>query len=217
VLKNVLKNVKSYCFNLFLMLYLYCKQGKGGRKMKSNKGFTLIELLAVIVILAIIALIATPTILNVIETARKGSAESSALGYIDAIEKQIAIDMLETNEDDKVLKFIEGKSIVFSVSQVGDNFSVKGQKPEGTSKLAYDVDKGIITTACLEIKLSSGDYMVEYYGEADDDNAAGSAKAVVKGETGACNVDAVTVSSTTSTGDSSTGTETNAAGDNVSS
>ena len=64
--------------------------------MKSNKGFTLIELLAVIVILAIIALIATPTILGVIETARKGSAESSALGYIDAVEKQVAIDMLDT-------------------------------------------------------------------------------------------------------------------------
>ena len=36
-------------------------------------GFTLIELLAVIVILAIIALIATPTILGVIEKARKGA------------------------------------------------------------------------------------------------------------------------------------------------
>ena len=63
--------------------------------MKNNKGFTLIELLAVIVILAIIALIATPTILGVIEKARKGAAESSALGYIDAVEKQIAIDMLD--------------------------------------------------------------------------------------------------------------------------
>ena len=51
----------------------------------NKKGFTLIELLAVIVILAIIALIATPTILGVIEKAKKGAAESSALGYIDAI------------------------------------------------------------------------------------------------------------------------------------
>ena len=50
-----------------------------------KKGFTLIELLAVIVILAIIALIATPTILGVVETARKGAAESSVLGYIDAV------------------------------------------------------------------------------------------------------------------------------------
>ena len=36
-------------------------------------GFTLIELLAVIVILSIIALIATPMILGVIETAKKGA------------------------------------------------------------------------------------------------------------------------------------------------
>ena len=47
--------------------------------MKSRKGFTLVELLAVIVILAIIALIATPIILGVIDTARRGSAEASAI------------------------------------------------------------------------------------------------------------------------------------------
>ena len=52
-----------------------------------NKGFTLIELLAVIVILAIIALIATPMILGVIDTAKRGSAESSALGYVESVEK----------------------------------------------------------------------------------------------------------------------------------
>ncbi len=38
-----------------------------------KKGFTLIELLAVIVILSIIALIATPMILGVIETTKKGA------------------------------------------------------------------------------------------------------------------------------------------------
>lgn len=66
--------------------------------MESNKkGFTLIELLAVIVILAIIALIATPIILNVIDTARRGAAESSALGYIDAIEKQVMINEIDTS------------------------------------------------------------------------------------------------------------------------
>lgn len=61
-----------------------------------NKGFTLIELLAVIVILAIIALIATPMILGVIDTAKKGSAESAALGYIDAVEKTIMLSQFKT-------------------------------------------------------------------------------------------------------------------------
>ena len=60
-----------------------------------KKGFTLIELLAVIVIIAIIALIATPIILGVVENARKSAAGSSALGYIDAVEKEIALDGLD--------------------------------------------------------------------------------------------------------------------------
>ena len=69
--------------------------------MNNNKGFTLIELLAVIVILAIIALIATPIILNMINDARKNSAKSSALGYVDSIEYYAGFSQLgsdiETN------------------------------------------------------------------------------------------------------------------------
>lgn len=60
-----------------------------------KRGFTLIELLSVIVILAIIALIATPIIMGVIEDSKKGAAKSSALGYIDAVEKQIAINAIK--------------------------------------------------------------------------------------------------------------------------
>lgn len=51
-----------------------------------KKGFTLIELLAVIVILAIIALIATPTILNIIDSAGKSSAEASIESIDRAVE-----------------------------------------------------------------------------------------------------------------------------------
>ena len=64
--------------------------------MKQKNGFTLIELLAVIVILAIIALIATPMILSVIDSAKKGAVESSTYGYIDAIEKSDLQDMIDT-------------------------------------------------------------------------------------------------------------------------
>ena len=46
--------------------------------MKKNKGFTLVELLAVIVILAVILVMAVPQIMSVIESARKGSIESTA-------------------------------------------------------------------------------------------------------------------------------------------
>ncbi len=126
--------------------------------MKSNKGFTLIELLAVIVILAIIALIATPTILGVIETARKGSAEQSALGYIDAVEKQVAIDMLD--ETEKKVTIAAGKITVGS----GDtNLTIKGTKPTSGS-VTIDENKGIITGADLVISLSGKDYCVNYNG-----------------------------------------------------
>lgn len=55
-----------------------------------KRGFTLIELLAVIVILAIIALIATPMILGVIDSAKKGAAESTAYGIVSAAETYYA-------------------------------------------------------------------------------------------------------------------------------
>ena len=65
------------------------KKQMGDIDYKNPKGFTLIELLAVIVILAVIALIVTPIITGVIETAKKGTAVSSAYGYIEAIENEI--------------------------------------------------------------------------------------------------------------------------------
>ena len=57
-----------------------------------RKGFTLIELLAVIIIVAVIAIITIPMILNVIEDSRKGAAESSAYGYLEALDKAIVTE-----------------------------------------------------------------------------------------------------------------------------
>lgn len=64
-----------------------------------QKGFTLVELLAVIVILAVIALIATPQVLSMIESSRKGAAESSMLSYVDAIEKTIVVKLMNASSD----------------------------------------------------------------------------------------------------------------------
>ena len=95
-------------------------------------GFTLIELLAVIVILAIIALIATPMILGVIEKARKGASEQSALGYIDAVEKQVAINQVK-NEN----LINDG---TYNVPMTG--ITVKGESPtQGWLK----IEKGMVT------------------------------------------------------------------------
>lgn len=111
--------------------------------MKMNKkGFTLVELLAVIVILAIIALIATPIILNVIDDARVNSAKNSAYGYIDAVEKANAQEILK-NSDIAALNgtySIEssGKSLVSDSVSYAINF--KGSAPsKGT--LEYNEGK----------------------------------------------------------------------------
>ena len=61
----------------------------------NKKGFTLIELLAVIVILAIIAVITAPTILGVIEGARKDAAKDKAWGTIHAVDLAYAQDQIQ--------------------------------------------------------------------------------------------------------------------------
>ena len=56
--------------------------------MKKKKGFTLVELLAVIVILAVLLVIAVPQIMSVIESARKGSIESTAKLIAEGAERE---------------------------------------------------------------------------------------------------------------------------------
>ena len=108
-----------------------------------RKGFTLIELLAVIVILAIIALIATPTILGVIEKARKGASEQSALGYIDAVEKQVAINQVKDEN------LINDGTYEVPMTEI----TVKGEAP---TKGWLKIEKGMVTNYSFVI----GKYVV---------------------------------------------------------
>lgn len=117
--------------------------------MKKQKGFTLIELLAVIVILAIIALIATPMIMDVIDKAKKGAAEASANGYIEAIEKYSLIDMIDNTDAPGIpskiydLSDTEDKAVL-------DKAEVKGEKP--ISGWVYVNTKGMVEAADLKFK-----------------------------------------------------------------
>ena len=115
-----------------------------------KKGFTLVELLAVIVILAIIAVIATPIILEVIETAKKGAAENSAKGYLDAVEKQIAINLLDNDTTNDI---IDGDYTVGDLIQKG--VSVKGDMP------TYDSTLTIINNQVSKYILKIGDYTID--------------------------------------------------------
>ena len=111
--------------------------------MKSNKGFTLIELLAVIVILAIIALIATPMILGVINTAKEGSAKTSAQYYVEAVEKS----MMTAQLDEK------GKAVADDTYTVSEN----GTKLTGTKGGNFTVNyKGDAAADDGEVVVSGG-------------------------------------------------------------
>lgn len=137
--------------------------------MKTQKGFTLIELLAVIVILAIIALIATPMILGVIEKARVGAAESSSLGYVDAIEKQSVINLANGGS-----QFEDG---VYDAPK--DGISLKGDAP---TKGWFVIEKGQVTNYSFvigEYVVTKGEKTVK--GDIAADKPAGDVVANVKG------------------------------------
>ena len=139
--------------------------------MRNNtKGFTLIELLAVIVILAIIALIATPMILGVIDSAKKGAAESSAYGYVDAVEKSTLKSMLTSAsdtkiEDDVYTISLEGKTLTANSKKDSDGKAItitvdfKGKNPEDGGTIT--VSGGEITEATLTIN----GYEITYNGK----------------------------------------------------
>ena len=115
--------------------------------MKKSKGFTLIELLAVIIVLAVIALIAVPIILNVIEKAKQGAAVSSALGIVDAVEKQITLNKVNSSNREFELPITEGnlRGIVSAYNVQIKNF---GKNDSGT----INIDKkGIISKAMFSI------------------------------------------------------------------
>lgn len=91
-----------------------------------RKGFTLIELLAVIVIIAIIALIITPTILGVIEKAKKGAFEQSVRGIIKTADVYYTSNMGEIVEDDIITFKCNGKTCE---DKNGNKLEFKGTVP----------------------------------------------------------------------------------------
>lgn len=64
--------------------------GKLKLKKLNRKGFTLIELLAVIVILAILILLAMPSVLSIMDNARKNAFETEVRSYLKAAQTKYA-------------------------------------------------------------------------------------------------------------------------------
>ena len=150
-----MKKISTDLHEMMNMIKCIYNENIEGQEFNMKKGFTLIELLAVIVILAIIALISTPMILGIIEKAKKGGAESSALGYIDAVEKTVATNMLDTNKtniEDGVYEVSTLKSTTYDIK-------VKGEQPTDDSWVK--IEKGQVTACSLKI----GEYVVNCNGE----------------------------------------------------
>ena len=119
-----------------------------------KKGFTLIELLAVIVILAIIALIATPMILGVIDDAKQGAAKSSALGYIDAVEKATILAEVSPTSYTAI------PAGVYAYNNAAlANLSVKGEEPSA-GWVAIDTDGSVLAAELLFSSIHSTKYVV---------------------------------------------------------
>ena len=116
-----------------------------------KKGFTLIELLAVIVILVIIALIATPMILGVIDSAKKGAAESSTYGYIDAIEKSNLQGMIDSGN------YTTKKDGTYDLNTIG-TVNYKGSSPE---QICVVVKDGTVESGSFQFDK----YIVDYDGK----------------------------------------------------
>lgn len=116
-----------------------------------NKGFTLIEVLAILIVLSIIAVLGIPKITKSLEKSRKNSAEASALGYVDTIEKQLI-------NNEAISKYTEMKDGIYNVP-LDSKYGVKigGKGP----------DKGYIEVSEYKVvrySLTFGKYTITYDG-----------------------------------------------------
>ena len=85
--------------------------------MKKNKGFTLIELLTVIAILAVILLIAAPTILGVLDKAKKNTFKNQVLLYVEGLKQQVALASIGTSDMTITLP-TEGNTIEVDITKI---------------------------------------------------------------------------------------------------
>ena len=94
-------------------------------KTLNKKGFTLIELLAVIVILAVLMLMAAPSVLNIMNNARRNSFATEALSLLKAAQTKYAEQAVTSN----------ASTMTFKDDGSGDNCS-------STSPCKLDIEGG---------------------------------------------------------------------------
>ena len=123
---------------------------------EKKKGFTLIELLAVIVILAIIALIATPIVLNIIKTSRKGAFARSAEGVLKASKLYYTSSLMEEVTPKEQEFTCDNKTCV---TESNIKLDVDGSMGEGNVKITSD--------GKISFELGNGTYCAEKEEDSD--------------------------------------------------
>ena len=107
--------------------------------MKKNKGFTLIELLTVIAILAVILLIAAPTILGVLDKAKRSTFKNQVLMYVEGLKNQVALS--EIGEEQNITWINNEATIDFSSINMdsANNYTGKIKVTRNNGKYTYTV------------------------------------------------------------------------------
>lgn len=103
-------------------------------KKMNKKGFTLVELLTVIAILAIILLIAAPTILNVLEKAKKNTFKSQVLMYVESLKTQLALSSMGTAD------------MTITWNEIEENGTKKSVAEVNIADIPMDIDKKMTGT-----------------------------------------------------------------------
>ena len=107
--------------------------------MKKNKGFTLIELLTVIAILAVILLIAAPTILGVLDKAKRSTFKNQVLMYVEGLKTQVALN--EIGQEQNITWTNNEATIDFSNINMdsANNYTGKIKVTRDNGKYTYTV------------------------------------------------------------------------------
>ena len=107
--------------------------------MKKNKGFTLIELLTVIAILAVILLIAAPTILGVLDKAKRSTFKNQVLMYVEGLKTQVALN--EIGQEQSITWTNNEATVDFSSINMdsANNYTGKIKVTRDNGKYTYTV------------------------------------------------------------------------------
>ena len=115
---------------------------------KNKKGFTLIELLAVIVILAILILLAMPSVLKIMENAKKNAFVTEAESIIKAAQTQYAENAVNSASPKNC----------YTVNELPLEKDMQAANYKGFVKITFDAANN---KATYTISLTNGTYQIQ--------------------------------------------------------